>query len=146
MRLQFCWGCKLCLCSERTQIEVRLTQLRDEMGSWCGRPKQALIRNPGAVFLRSSLSCTPRHCTFGEEMILPSQHIYIFVATQGYLHRTGRPMVNAAAECGQLNICIRCFMSTNSLTLQNPLASVLPSSSSGSRVLVSKYLQVGVEF
>lgn len=78
------------------------------MGSWCGRPKQDLIRDPGAVFICSSLSRTPRHCTFGgEEMILPSQHIYIFVATQGFLHRAGRPMVNAAAECGNLNICIR---------------------------------------
>lgn len=131
---QCCWcGCKSCLCSERTQIEVRLTQLRDVMGSWCGRPKQALIRNPGAVFLCSSLSRTPRHCTFGrEEMILPSQHIYIFVATRGYLLRAGRRVVSAAARCGHLNICIRCFISTHSLTLQNPPASILPISSSDS--------------
>lgn len=136
----FWWGCESCLCSKHTQIEVRLTQLRDVMGSWCGRPKQALIRNPGAVFLCSSLSRTPRHCTFGgEEMILPSQHIYIFVATQGYLCRAGRPMVNASAECGHLNICIRSFLSTNSLTLQNSPASVPPSSSSDSSVVMTRY-------
>ncbi|GAA6109652.1 uncharacterized [Tachysurus ichikawai] len=124
---------------ERTQIEVRLTQLRDVMGSWCGRPKQALIRNPGSVFLCSSLSHTPRQCTFGgEEMILPSQHIYIFVAMQGFLRRAGKPMVNVAVESGHLNICIRCFISTNSLTLQNPSASVPPSSSSNSGVVMSQ--------